>query len=509
MEANDTKPNTTGLSRSKEAQSVLSAVAATQWARTEIEARNETRYRDPLRDVQLEAVFHSPRGETRAVWGFWDGGDLWRVRFMPDVPGRWTYELSFTDGSGSLSGGFDCAAAGPEDPPGPLGPDAANPLWFGFRSGRHILPRSLHVGDRFFAENWPAVERAAFLDWAEAAGYNMISVASFFVNRDSPGRGAGWRTPRLWPIDPAEYRKAEALLDDLEARRILVFPFAGLFGRAGYNPNEERDQLLYIRYALARFGSYWNLLLNVAGPEPLLGVNPFMPKAEVDRLGYLMARFNAHGLPLTVHNESDRNPFRYDGYLDYVTIQGPKTADRLRLFSGARGLANPGMPLFAQETLWPGNCYGHPGYELEDLRRNAIVLCLAAAAINFGDFAGDSSSGFSGTMEAKERIDARHAEIARVWDFFQSRPFYRMSPAPRLADSGICLAEAGARLIAYIEDGDGIALRPGAGEWELAWIDARSFRTLAEKRVRFGSEAARAEAPSPGEWLIEATRIGN
>jgi hypothetical protein len=481
---------------------------ATQWERAEFEARNGTRYRDPVRDVVFNAVFDSPDGRVRSVGGFWDGGDLWRVRFMPDVPGRWSYELSFSDGSGAVSGSFDCFAAGLDDPPGPLGPDAANPLWFGFRSGAHVLLRSLHVGDRFFAENWPAAEREEFLDWAQAAGYNMLSIASFFVNRDSPGRGAGWRTPRLWPIDPAEYRKAEAILDDLAARRILVFPFAGLFGRAGYNPNEERDQVLFIRYALARFGAYWNLLLNVAGPEPLLGVNPFMPKGEVDRLGYLTARFNPNGLPLSVHNESDRNPFRYDGYLDYVTIQGPKTADRRHLFSGARNLANPGMPLYAQETLWPGNCYGHPGYELDDLRRNAIVLCLAAATINFGDFAGDSSSGFSGTMDARHRVDARHAEIARVWDFFQARPFYRMSPAPLLADSGICLAESGARLIAYLEAGDGLTIRPGEGEWELSWIDARSFATRAVERARFGTEAARAAAPTGGEWLLEAVRTG-
>jgi hypothetical protein len=28
--------------------------------------------------------------------------------------------------------------------------DTANPVWFGFRDGRHRIIRSLHVGDRFF-----------------------------------------------------------------------------------------------------------------------------------------------------------------------------------------------------------------------------------------------------------------------------------------------------------------------------------------------------------------------
>jgi hypothetical protein len=481
----------------------------TQWDRFEISVRNATRYQDPLRNVALEAVFTSPDGKSIPCWGFYDGGETWRMRFMPDLPGRWTFELAFSDGSPGLSGSFDCGVAGgQDDPPGPLGADTGNPVWFGFRSGRHILIRSLHAGDRFFAENWSAEKRASFLDWLKEAGYNMISVASFFANRDSPGRGAGWRTPRLWPIDPAEYRKAEAILDDLAERRILVFPFAGLFGRAAYSPNEERDQVLYIRYAMARFGAYWNLLLNVAGPEPLLSVNPFMPKSEVDRLGYLIDRFNWSGLPLTVHNETDLNPFRYDGYIDYATIQGPKTADRKRLFESARALANPGKPLYAQETLWPGNCFGHPDYSIDDIRKNAIVLNLAGAAINFGDFAGDSSSGFSGAMEEESRIDERHDTMARVWDFFSARPFYRMSPMPHLVDCGICLAEAGKRLIAYLEDGDSLMMEPGEGEWDLTWFDAKTFRPTSTERRRFSSIAEKAAAPGRGEWLLEAVRVG-
>ena len=93
--------------------------------------------------------------------------------------------------------------------------DETNPLWFGFRGGKHVLIRSFHVGDRFFAANWPETRRAAFLDWAQQQGYNMLSVASHYLNRNAAGRGAGWKTPDLWPLNASEYGRMEAILDDL------------------------------------------------------------------------------------------------------------------------------------------------------------------------------------------------------------------------------------------------------------------------------------------------------
>jgi hypothetical protein len=46
------------------------------------------------------------------------------------------------------------------------------------QGGRHLLIRSFHVGDRFFAKNWSEAERQAFLDWAQGQGYNTLSIAS-------------------------------------------------------------------------------------------------------------------------------------------------------------------------------------------------------------------------------------------------------------------------------------------------------------------------------------------
>jgi len=62
-----------------------------KWGVFEAIFRSKGRYEDPLRDVSVRCVFDSPSGGETVIDAFWDGGDEWRVRFMPDEEGTWTY----------------------------------------------------------------------------------------------------------------------------------------------------------------------------------------------------------------------------------------------------------------------------------------------------------------------------------------------------------------------------------------------------------------------------------
>ena len=196
-----------------------------QWGRFEAEVINHKRYADPYRDVTLDVVWRRPDGSTVKFWGFHDGGQTWKFRFLPDQLGEWTYDATFSDGSAGLKGSVECIAS---DLPGLIGRDETNPMWFGYKGGGHVLIRGLHVGDRFFASNWPDEKRAAFLDWAEKQGYHTLSIASHFLKRQARDRGGDWDLPKLWPLDAGEYRRTERILDELARRRMIVFPFAPL-----------------------------------------------------------------------------------------------------------------------------------------------------------------------------------------------------------------------------------------------------------------------------------------
>ncbi len=92
----------------------LAAADVPKWQRFEARFDSSANYGNPPQEAQLTAVFTSPKGEPRKVYGFWDGAKIWRVRFMPDETGRWTYKTICSDarnkGLHEQSGEFNCVA---------------------------------------------------------------------------------------------------------------------------------------------------------------------------------------------------------------------------------------------------------------------------------------------------------------------------------------------------------------------------------------------------------------
>jgi hypothetical protein len=472
-----------------------------QWERFEAKLIHRKQYADPYADVRLQVTYTRPDGKKIAFWGFYDGDQTWKIRFMPDVLGTWKYQAQLSDGSAGMVGEFTCVAS---KTPGPVIADPDNPIWFRHASGQPTLLRSLHVGDRFFAANWPVAERTALLDWVQKQGYDTLSIASFFLNRDAKGRGRGWQTPKLWPLDAAEYRKAEAILDELARRKIVVFPFAGFFGRDAHWPQARADQLRYIDYTLARFGPYWNLLLNVAGPEPLLRNHEYLTKAEVDHLGEAIGQRNPFPHLLTVHNQTGDDDFFDSAWPTFGTLQGPKTVDLARLARGLLKNHHPKKPLYAQETLWSGNEYHirmiGRDYSDDELRRNAYVILFSAAAFNFADNAGDSSTGFSGTLNLKDCRQARHDIIRRVWDTFQTLPYRKTKPRPDLVDRGFCLAEEGRDYLVYLDRGGSVNVKVSGGPFSVAWINARDAKD--RRPAGQTTDGQGLKSPAGDDWLL-------
>ena len=89
-------------------------------------------------------------------------------------------------------------------------------------------------------------------------------------------------------------------------------------------------------------------------------------------------------------------------------------------------------PLLAQETLWSGNVFHirqleNRDFSDDELRRNAWVIHMSAAALVFADNGGGiSSAGFTGSMNPADAEQHRHDIIkedfrqlppARSWSF--------------------------------------------------------------------------------------------
>ena len=85
-----------------------------KWTRFQGELVSLKTYDNPIQDVQVKAVFISPAGEEHEIDGFWDGGNDWKIRFLPDLAGKWTFKITCSDdenrGLHNLTGEFRCTA---------------------------------------------------------------------------------------------------------------------------------------------------------------------------------------------------------------------------------------------------------------------------------------------------------------------------------------------------------------------------------------------------------------
>lgn len=83
-----------------------------QWSRFECVLTSTKSYDNPIQHAELSAEFTGPSGQTRRVYGFWDGDNIWRVRFSPDEVGVWRYTTACSDASNTglhqQSGNFTC-----------------------------------------------------------------------------------------------------------------------------------------------------------------------------------------------------------------------------------------------------------------------------------------------------------------------------------------------------------------------------------------------------------------
>jgi hypothetical protein len=68
-----------------------------KWHRWELSLTSSVTYTNPLQQAEMRVLFVSPLGETNRVYGFWDGGKTWKVRFKPNFPGRWQYLTMCSD----------------------------------------------------------------------------------------------------------------------------------------------------------------------------------------------------------------------------------------------------------------------------------------------------------------------------------------------------------------------------------------------------------------------------
>jgi Protein of unknown function (DUF4038)/Domain of unknown function (DUF5060)/Putative collagen-binding domain of a collagenase len=67
------------------------------WARWESVLHSSRHYANPGRDVVLRVTYDGPAGRVQHAYGFWDGGDTFRIRCAFPAPGLWHWRTECSD----------------------------------------------------------------------------------------------------------------------------------------------------------------------------------------------------------------------------------------------------------------------------------------------------------------------------------------------------------------------------------------------------------------------------
>ncbi len=124
---------------------------ARQWRPVEFRFKAINHYDKPWSQINLSADFVGPNGLRFHVHGFWDGGDVWAIRFSPIVPGAWSYRVTCNVDDAGLQGHTGEFNASP--------PTHGNPLYrhggfLGVASDHHYLTYSDGTPFFWLGDTW-------------------------------------------------------------------------------------------------------------------------------------------------------------------------------------------------------------------------------------------------------------------------------------------------------------------------------------------------------------------
>jgi hypothetical protein len=309
---------------------------------------------NPFLDVRLSARF---RHGNRVVEpdGFYDGGGTYRVRFMPDTLGAWSFETrSNRDELDGVTGEFVCTEPSPDNH-GPV--RVHDKHHFSYADGTPHVPVGTtcyvwtHQGDELEEETLNTLRHAPFNKlrmcvFPKHYAYNENEPPAYPFER---AEGGGWDFERF---DPGFFRRLEGRVGDLmelgtEADVILFHPY----DRWGFAtmPAEVDDR--YLRYIVARLGAYRNVWWSMANEYDLMREKS---TADWDRFFRVVQESDPYQHLRSVHNWHEF----YDHGKPWVTHQSIQHSD-LGKTDEWRELYR--KPVVVDECCYEGNIAQHWG----------------------------------------------------------------------------------------------------------------------------------------------------
>jgi hypothetical protein len=458
---------------------------------------------NPFIEVTLNAVFKQ-REKSVSVPGFYDGDGTYRIRFSPDLQGRWTYEtVSNAAELSGQEGEFLCVA-----------PSGANhgPVRIVDTHYLQYADGTPYYGVGTTAYQWTSVKQSIqkrTLQTLAAAPFNKIRMCVFpksyqYGNDTEPwaypfsreGEANDFARPNYAFFQNFDRRVAQLMDMGIQADVILFHPY-DVWGycKMGDEMNER-----YVRYLIARLSAYRNVWWSLANEWDIPSIKETI---DWEGIGSLLQKEDPHQRLRGIHNWYGSEDHFYDHTRPWVTHVSTQTS---QFYNAMKWRNQYQKPLLFDEMRYEGDVpSGWGNLNGEEMASYFWMAGLSGGYPTHGDtFRNDSDEATEVRWWAKGgTLPGRSPQrIAFFRSVMEQAPVPEMTPV--LIDGGdpknlknniYVLSKPGAYHLVYAATGGQKAeIDLGQGEYSMEIIDTWDMQ-ITPSEENFSGKAA-LELPS-------------
>ena len=498
--------------------------------------------KDGLVSVTFKGTKGAAQGKTLTVFGFWDGGQNWKVRFAPPETGTWDYKSVSTDkGLNNAKGKLEVSEWTEAD-------KQQNPTHRGFVQVKKSGPQPgrffeyadgtpfLWVADTWW--NWTkrGIRFSTFTNMVDDRAAKGFNTGQLFVAANGWGRVSSLLDETYSIPDVKHIQKVDSMIAYANSKGITVWVH-GWWARKDMDKTAGEEKMKrwwrYLVHRLAAYNVIW-----VGGGEYNLDNYGGLGLAFWKDLGRMIKEEDPYNRILSMHNTpptwgsgmeapqwSTAEVLHAETWMDYNQSQpghGRMNNELIPQIVHDSYKAMPPKPIVVTEP-WYEFVEGNPT-DL-DIRFGAWSAILSGAA---GHTYGGGHVWLAHVPEAPggggswplekgfERNTLNYpgaVSMGHLSAFFKKIRWWEMAPHPELVleyPNPLCLAVPGQEYVVYLRWAHGakVDLTPSTENdvFEYAWFDPATGTFTASKTVK-GGAARLFKSPGPNyadykDWVL-------
>lgn len=309
--------------------------AIVQWQMHTLQLELASVPSDP-HDIELEAIWSHPSGDTQVTPGFWNGSH-YEVRFCPELAGRWKYQTKSSVSDLNLRSGTIQVEAAPADAQGSVVIDPERPTRLAYSSGDEYFPIAIECDWLFAldANNPDDIPKTRMLvDTLAASGFNqlVLNVFAFDVNwKKDPSltQELDYGSPSVFPfgghngapqheeLNIEYFERFDRVIEYLHQKGIVAHLMIYVWNKqVNWPAANSKEDNRYFDYVVKRYQAYPNIIWDISKEALGYGHN------DVDYITERIARLrrlDGHGRLVTVHDYGYCRKFPKQ--VDFVSVQ--------------------------------------------------------------------------------------------------------------------------------------------------------------------------------------------